>query len=59
MWGLKPSRWEKAPTTDESAAREEIAVMKQLGLTRAQAQPLIERRYGIGRRRFYEMWIGD
>jgi hypothetical protein len=31
--------------------------MKRLGLTRAQAQPLIERRHGVGRRRFYVLWV--
>jgi 16S rRNA (cytidine1402-2'-O)-methyltransferase len=45
--------------TDETAVVEEISEMKRLGLTRAQAQSLIERRYGIGRRRFYAMWVKD
>ena len=31
--------------------------MKRLGLSRAQAQPLMLRRFGIGRRRFYELWV--
>jgi 16S rRNA (cytidine1402-2'-O)-methyltransferase len=48
---------DEAPATDESDVREEIAEMKRLGLSRAQAQTLIERRFGIGRRRFYEIWI--
>jgi 16S rRNA (cytidine1402-2'-O)-methyltransferase len=47
----------KAPETDEATVQEEIVVMKQLGLSRAQAQALIERRYGMGRRRFYELWM--
>ena len=47
----------KAPQTDEAAVREEIDEMKRLGLTRAQAQPLIERRFGINRRTFYGIWV--
>jgi 16S rRNA (cytidine1402-2'-O)-methyltransferase len=47
----------EAPQRDEAAVAEEITEMKRLGLSRAQAQPLIERRFGLGRRRFYELWI--
>ena len=47
----------EAPQGDEAAAIEEIAEMRRLGLSRAQAQPLIERRYKINRRRFYGLWI--
>jgi 16S rRNA (cytidine1402-2'-O)-methyltransferase len=47
----------ESPSADETSIREEIAEMKRLGLTRAQAQTLIERRFGIGRRRFYELWV--
>jgi 16S rRNA (cytidine1402-2'-O)-methyltransferase len=47
----------EAPQTDEAAVAEEIAEMKRLGLSRAQAQPLIERRFGMSRRRFYELWV--
>jgi 16S rRNA (cytidine1402-2'-O)-methyltransferase len=38
---------------------DEIGEMKRLGLTRAQAQALIERRFGLGRRRFYELWVSE
>ncbi len=47
----------EAPPTDESAISDEIAEMKRLGLSRVQAQPLIARRFNIGRRRFYELWV--
>jgi len=47
----------KAAPTDEAAALDEIGEMKRIGLTRAQAQPLIERHFGLGRRRFYELWV--
>ena len=47
----------EVPAEDPAEADEELAEMKRLGLSRAQAQPLMLRRFGIGRRRFYEMWI--
>jgi 16S rRNA (cytidine1402-2'-O)-methyltransferase len=47
----------ETPAADESAVLDEIAEMKRLGLSRAQAQTLIERRFGLNRRRFYELWI--
>jgi hypothetical protein len=31
--------------------------MKRLGLTRAQAQALTERRFKVGRRGFYDIWM--
>jgi 16S rRNA (cytidine1402-2'-O)-methyltransferase len=46
-----------APITDEGAAMDDVREMKRLGLTRAQAQALIERRFGMNRRRFYELWV--
>jgi 16S rRNA (cytidine1402-2'-O)-methyltransferase len=49
----------EAPAPDETAVLDEIVQMRQLGLSRAQAQPLIERRHGLNRRRFYELWIRD
>jgi 16S rRNA (cytidine1402-2'-O)-methyltransferase len=42
---------------DESALREEIAEMRRLGLTRAQATLLLSRRYATPRRRLYELWL--
>ena len=52
---------EKVPIfdTDESAIMEEIGEMKRLGLNRAQAQALIERRFHAGRRAFYNLWVRD
>ena len=47
------------PELDIAAVEEELAEMKRLGLSRSQAQPLIQRRFGIGRRRFYEMWVAQ
>jgi 16S rRNA (cytidine1402-2'-O)-methyltransferase len=49
-----------APETaeqDEGQLREEIAQMKQLGLTRAQATALLDRRYSTSRRRLYQLWL--
>jgi 16S rRNA (cytidine1402-2'-O)-methyltransferase len=46
-----------APVVDEDAVIEEVREMQRLGLSRAQAQVLIERRFGISRRRFYELWV--
>jgi 16S rRNA (cytidine1402-2'-O)-methyltransferase len=46
-----------APAADESAVLADVVEMKRLGLTRSQAQTLIERRHRMGRRRFYELWI--
>ena len=49
---------EPAPSeADEAALVAEIAEMKRLGLSRAQAQVLIEHRFGVNRRRFYELWV--
>ncbi len=47
----------KPPETDDDAVLREVRQMRQLGLTRVQAQALIETRFGLGRRRFYEIWI--
>jgi 16S rRNA (cytidine1402-2'-O)-methyltransferase len=46
-----------AAPTDDAALREEIEHMKALGLTRAQATPLLERRHGLPRRRLYQIWL--
>jgi len=46
----------KAPPLDEALALEEVAEMRRLGLSRQQAQALIERRFKLSRRRFYELW---
>lgn len=43
----------------DADAADELAEMKRLGLTRAQAQALMHRRFDIRRRRFYEMWIDE
>ena len=48
-----------APATDEAAALADVREMKRLGLSRAQAQTLIERRFGIGRRAFYQLWVSQ
>jgi 16S rRNA (cytidine1402-2'-O)-methyltransferase len=42
---------------DESAVREELLAMRELGLTRSQALALLARRFGLQRRRLYEMWL--
>ena len=42
---------------DESGAAEEVAEMKRLGLTRSQAMALLGKRYGLARRRLYELWL--
>jgi hypothetical protein len=49
----------QAPPPVEAEVADEIRQMKRLGLTRSQAQALIERRYGLGRRRFYELWVSE
>jgi 16S rRNA (cytidine1402-2'-O)-methyltransferase len=45
------------PVAGEAALREEIAAMRAAGLTRAQAESLIGRRYELSRRRFYGLWL--
>lgn len=42
---------------DEAALREEIAAMREAGLTRSQATTLLSRRYQTPRRRLYELWL--
>jgi 16S rRNA (cytidine1402-2'-O)-methyltransferase len=48
---------EAASEADESAWRAELALMKRLGLTRAQAAALLSDRYSVSRRRLYELWL--
>ena len=45
------------PPVDAGAIEAEVAQMKSLGLSRAQASALLESRYGLGRRRAYELWL--
>jgi 16S rRNA (cytidine1402-2'-O)-methyltransferase len=47
----------KATPSDNDAVRGEIATMKRLGLTQAQASALLSGRYGLPRRRLYELWL--
>lgn len=37
----------------------DVRQMKALGLTRAQASALLESRYGVNRRRVYELWLAS
>jgi 16S rRNA (cytidine1402-2'-O)-methyltransferase len=46
-----------SPDVDEDAVREEVALMRRLGLTRAQATALLDARHGLSRRRAYELWL--
>jgi 16S rRNA (cytidine1402-2'-O)-methyltransferase len=46
-----------APADDEGALHEEVALMKRLGLSRAQATALLGPRYGVSRRKLYEAWL--
>jgi 16S rRNA (cytidine1402-2'-O)-methyltransferase len=48
-----------AAPADEAALREEIATMRGLGLTRAQAAALLTPRYRVARRRLYELWLAS
>jgi 16S rRNA (cytidine1402-2'-O)-methyltransferase len=45
------------PPVDEASIEDEVREMKRLGLTRAQAQALTERRFKVGRRAFYDIWM--
>jgi 16S rRNA (cytidine1402-2'-O)-methyltransferase len=47
----------KRDQPDDEAVRAEVASMKRLGLTRAQATALLSERYGLSRRSLYEMWL--
>jgi hypothetical protein len=42
---------------DEAALVDDVATMRRLGLTRAQAAALLEGRYDVTRRRFYQLWL--
>jgi 16S rRNA (cytidine1402-2'-O)-methyltransferase len=53
--GGEPER----PVEDESALRAEVADMRRLGLTQAQASALLTRRYAVSRRRLYELWLAS
>ena len=46
-----------AGETDEASLRDEIAEMRRLGLTRAQATALLATRHGTPRRRAYQLWL--
>jgi len=37
----------------------EVALMRSVGLTRAQAAGLLKARYGVSRRRAYELWLAE
>ncbi|HXH21157.1 MAG TPA: 16S rRNA (cytidine(1402)-2'-O)-methyltransferase [Dehalococcoidia bacterium] len=54
---IEGARAAKPQPADESAWREELAAMRDVGLTRSQAAALLERRYGVSRRRMYELWL--
>jgi 16S rRNA (cytidine1402-2'-O)-methyltransferase len=45
------------PSMNAASVEDDVREMKRLGLTRAQAQVLAERRFKIGRRAFYEIWM--
>ena len=47
----------KAEPADDDAVRAEIAAMRALGLTQSQASALLSERYGLPRRRLYELWL--
>jgi len=42
---------------DDEGLRGEVAQMRELGLTRAQAAALLERRFKVSRRRLYQLWL--
>ncbi len=46
-----------AAAADEDTVREELARMRALGLTRAQAAALLEGRHKVPRRRLYRLWL--
>lgn len=48
---------EAEPEADLSQAAAEAAQMRELGLTRQQATPLLMSRHGIGRREAYDLWL--
>ncbi len=48
---------EKGDEVDKAALVDEIAEMKRLGLTQSQASALLGKRYGVNRRRLYELWL--
>jgi 16S rRNA (cytidine1402-2'-O)-methyltransferase len=50
---------ERIVLDDESGLRDEIAAMKDAGLTRAQATALLSRRFAASRRRLYELWLEE
>jgi 16S rRNA (cytidine1402-2'-O)-methyltransferase len=43
---------------NQAAAAKEVELMKDLGLTRAQAAALLASRYGLSRREAYALWLG-
>jgi 16S rRNA (cytidine1402-2'-O)-methyltransferase len=51
-----PPRAKAAPAASIEA---EVAEMKALGLTRAQASALLSSRHGIGRRQAYALWLAE
>jgi 16S rRNA (cytidine1402-2'-O)-methyltransferase len=51
---------ERAPVAEvnEEALAREIDMMREVGLTRAQATALLSARYDVPRRRLYDLWLG-
>ena len=54
---IEASQEPSGPALDEAAVREDVALMRRLGLTRSQATALLDARYGLSRRRAYELWL--
>ncbi|MPZ49376.1 MAG: 16S rRNA (cytidine(1402)-2'-O)-methyltransferase [Dehalococcoidia bacterium] len=44
---------------EEETLRREVSEMRRLGLTRSQATALLASRYGVSRRRGYELWLAS
>ena len=54
---IEGSEVPRASALEDEALREEIATMRHVGLTQSQASALLAQRYGLSRRRAYELWL--
>jgi 16S rRNA (cytidine1402-2'-O)-methyltransferase len=45
------------PASDEAKVSDDLAEMKRLGLSRAQATALLQKRYDVPRRKLYQLWL--
>lgn len=55
---IEGARAAEQRVVDEVALVEEVRLMREVGLSRSQAAALLSPRYGVSKRRLYQLWLG-